>query len=260
MRGLAEGVPREIHAELDSTSAECLRRARAGQRGSIWILARSQTAARGRRGRAWVSPPGNFAASLLMPFDGPPAQAALRSFVAALALRDALAKVTSRPELFAFKWPNDVLLAERKLAGILIETAPGALVIGIGVNLISTPDPALLEETAVPATSLRDGAGITLPPEAFLDQLAPAFAAWEARLMAEGFPSLRAAWLAGAARRGEMLTARMADRSVTGRWQDIDETGALVLETGSGQVTLHAADVHFPQPQPTGGEAHAARR
>src|SRR5688572_29433637 len=119
MRPWPAGVRREVFAELDSTNAEALRRAATGDAGPLWILTRAQTAARGRRGRAWASPPGLFAATLLML---PPATgegAALRSFVAALGLFDALVAATGRPELFALKWPNDVLLEGRKLAGIL---------------------------------------------------------------------------------------------------------------------------------------------
>src|SRR5918997_1594879 len=113
------GIGREIFEVLDSTNAEALRRAAAGDAGPLWILARRQTAARGRRGRAWSSPAGNFGATLLLRPEGQPA---LRSFVAALGLFDAMVAVTGRPELFAIKWPNDVLLSGGKLAGILLET------------------------------------------------------------------------------------------------------------------------------------------
>src|SRR6478609_737282 len=178
------GVGREILAETDSTNAEALRRAAAGAIGPLWLLARRQTAARGRRGRPWSMAPGNFAATLL---DRPPGQLALRSFVAALGLYDAMVAVTGRPELFALKWPNDVLLSGRKLAGILLESGTGGtLVIGVGVNLAAAPDPASLEPTAVTPVSLREATGIAISPEDFLDLLAPAIAAWEGRLVAEG--------------------------------------------------------------------------
>src|SRR6187431_982931 len=113
------GVGREILETVDSTNAEALRRAEAGETGPLWLLARRQTAARGRRGRAWASPEGNFAASFLL---RPPGQPALRSFVAALGLHDAMVALTGRADLLALKWPNDVLLAGGKVAGILLET------------------------------------------------------------------------------------------------------------------------------------------
>jgi BirA family biotin operon repressor/biotin-[acetyl-CoA-carboxylase] ligase len=245
------GVGREILNQTDSTNAEALRRAAAGEAGPLWILALRQTAARGRRGRPWSSPEGNFGASLLM---RPPGALAQRSFVAALGLLDALVAVTGRPELFALKWPNDVLLGGRKLAGILLETGPrGTLVVGVGVNLATAPEAAALEAGAVAPVSLRGATGITVAPEEFLELLAPAVAAWEARLAAEGFAPLRAAWLARAGRLGEAITARLPGREIRGRFETVDETGALVLATADGRVTLPAAEVFFE-----GGDGHAA--
>jgi BirA family transcriptional regulator, biotin operon repressor / biotin---[acetyl-CoA-carboxylase] ligase len=243
MSGWPAGIGREIHEALDSTNAEALRRAAAGATGPLWILARAQTAARGRRGRAWSAPPGNFGASMLL---RPPGALALRSFAAALGLFDAMVAVTGRPELFALKWPNDVLLAGGKLAGILLESGPGGtLVVGIGVNLAAAPEPEALEPGAVRPVSLRGATGIAIAPEEFLDLLAPAFDVWERRLLAEGFPPLRAAWLARATRLGEEIVARLPGRAVTGRFETVDESGALVLATASGRVALPAAEIHF---------------
>lgn len=252
-----DGYGRSVHDRLDSTNAEALRRAAAGEVGPAWILARAQSAARGRRGRAWSSPEGAFAASLLMRPGGTPAEAALRSFVAALALHDAFAGATGQAGRFALKWPNDVLLDGRKLAGILLETGgppegPLALVVGIGVNLAASPEAGALEPGALPPTSLA-AAGEIIGPEAFLDLLAPAFAAWEARLALEGFAPVRAAWLARAARLGAPIVARTPTRRVEGRFETIDPGGALVIATAAGREALPAAEVHFP-----GDPAHAA--
>jgi BirA family transcriptional regulator, biotin operon repressor / biotin---[acetyl-CoA-carboxylase] ligase len=254
------GVGREIHAELDSTNAEALRRGGAG--APVWILAERQTAGRGRRGRAWRAPEGHFAATLLMRPPGPPAQAALRSFVAALALREALVGVTGRSELFAMKWPNDVLLSGRKLAGILLEsgTAPDGgpvLAVGIGVNLGAAPEAAELEPGAVAPAGLAAETGLRIAPADFLDLLAPAFARWEALLMAEGFEPLRRAWLGGAARLGEEMVARLPGRQVAGRFETVDATGALVIATATGREVLPAAEVHFGAAVPGEG-SHAA--
>jgi BirA family biotin operon repressor/biotin-[acetyl-CoA-carboxylase] ligase len=252
------GYGREIHDRLDSTNAEALRRAVGGERGPTWILAREQTAGRGRRGRAWASPQGAFSASLLLRPPTAP-EAALRSFTAALALLDAAATFVPAARL-SLKWPNDVLLDGRKLAGILLESqatpdAAVALVIGVGVNLDLPPDASALEEGALAPISLAAAAPEAPPgPEAFLDALAPAFHAWEKRLVAEGFAPVREAWLARAARLGEPVTARLPGREVTGLFETIDPTGALVLATPEGRVTLPAAEVHFPD-EPR----HAAR-
>ncbi len=237
------GVGREIHETLDSTNAEALRRAAAGEAGPLWVLARAQTAARGRRGRAWSSPEGNFAASFLMK---PPGQMALRSFVAALGLHEAMVTLTGRPELFALKWPNDVLLSGGKLAGILLESgAHGTLVIGIGVNLVAAPDPGTLEPGAVRPVSLLEATGLRVSPEEMLGALAPAVQRWEERLSDEGFAPIRAAWLARATRIGEDIVARLPGREVAGRFETVDESGAIVLATAEGRVVLPAADIHF---------------
>jgi BirA family biotin operon repressor/biotin-[acetyl-CoA-carboxylase] ligase len=243
MASWPEGVGREVHDTLDSTNAEALRRAAAGEAGPLWIMARSQTAARGRRGRAWSAPPGNFGATLLM---YPPGDRALRSFVAALGLFDAMVALTGRPELFALKWPNDVLLGGGKLAGILLEAAnSSALAIGIGVNLASAPDPGTLEPEAVSPVSLRAATGLAVGPEELLDQLGPAVAAWEDRLVDEGFGPLRTAWLARATRLGEPIVARLPSRTLTGRFETVDASGALVLATDEGRLVLPAAEITF---------------
>lgn len=237
------GYAREILDEIDSTNAEALRRAPA-LTAPLWILARRQTAGRGRRGRGWTDPSGNFAASLAIRLDEPPARLALRSFTAALALHDALQSLTGLGAALRLKWPNDVLLNGGKLSGILLESAgQGGLVLGIGVNLRHAPpaDP----DAAFPPVALRPEAGFDLAPETLLSHLAPAFAAWETRLQTWGFEPLRQAFLAHAARLGEEITARTLTDSVTGRFETIDGAGNLVLSTPKGPRTIPAADVYF---------------
>ncbi len=236
--------------EIDSTNAEALRRAAAGEGGPRWIAARRQRSARGRRGRPWAMPEGNLAATLLMTVPGGAGEAALRSFVAALALRDALVAVTGRPEAFALKWPNDVLMHGGKLAGILLEGAGGraaaTLAIGFGVNLAAAPDPRALEPGAVQPVALTALTGDPVPPETFLAHLAAAFAPWEDRLSAEGFAPIRTAWLASAARLGQTITAKLVGDSISGTFRTVDEAGALVIEAAGVRRVLPAAEVFFP--------------
>jgi len=245
------GVGRRVYDTLDSTNAEAARLAPTAT-GPIWVMARTQTAGRGRRARAWVSPPGNLHATLLMhPGEAAPI-VALRSFVAALALRDACAALTGAEPAFTLKWPNDVLLNGHKLAGILLERLSGAkgsahLAIGFGVNLIAAPDPSLVEEGATPPISLLVGTGHRITPEAFLLALAQAYAAREATFLGEGFAPIRADWLTHAARLGEALTARTGTETLSGRFDGIDGSGALLLHTPTGLRTLPAADVFFPE-------------
>ncbi len=218
--------------------------------GPEWILAHEQTAGHGRRGRAWISPQGNFSATLVMRPVEPAAQVALRSFVAALALFDAFATVTGRTDPFSLKWPNDVLLNGGKVAGILLESTGQAgrtahLAIGIGVNLLAAPPADMVEAGAARPVSLLDETGLEVTPEDFLDLLAPAYAGWEAQFVSLGFAPIREAWLARAARLGERVTARTGSETLDGRFETVDAEGNLVLSTASGRRAIPAAEVFF---------------
>lgn len=230
--------------EIDSTNAHALRLLPTLS-GPCWILGLRQTAGRGRRGRVWADPAGNFAATLAMRIDASPAQRALRSFVAALALHDALGALTGLERAFALKWPNDVLLNGGKVSGILLESSSdGALAVGIGVNLRSAP-PADAE-ALFPPVSLRAETGLVVAPETLLDHLAPAWARREHQLQTYGFAPIRAAFLDRAARLGETIIARTMSETHEGRFETIDESGALVLTTAHGPRAIPAADVFFP--------------
>jgi BirA family transcriptional regulator, biotin operon repressor / biotin---[acetyl-CoA-carboxylase] ligase len=237
------GWGRLILDEVDSTNAEALRRG-ADPGAPLWILARRQTGGRGRRGRAWADPPGNFAATLALRCGDPPARLALRSFVAALALHDALQGLTGLGPALRLKWPNDLLLNGGKLSGILLEgDGQGLLAVGIGVNLRHAPpaDP----DAAFAPVALRPATGFDPGAEGLLTHLAPAFARWEGRLAADGFAPLRAAFLDRAARLGDSIIARTMTETVTGRFETLDDTGALVLATAQGRRVIPAADIHF---------------
>jgi BirA family transcriptional regulator, biotin operon repressor / biotin---[acetyl-CoA-carboxylase] ligase len=243
------GAGRITLPEVDSTNAEGFRRA-PGLTGPTWLLAGVQTAGRGRRSRPWASPRGNFHGTLVLKPVEPAETVALRSFAAALALRDAFVALTGLPDSFTLKWPNDVLCNGGKIAGILLEsqslggTAP-VLCIGIGVNLIAAPDLAEVEPGATPPVSLLQETGLRVTPEAFLDALAPAYAAWEARFIAEGFAPLRAAWLAHAARIGQSVRARTGTETREGTFETIDDTGNLILRMTEGTLAIPAAEVFF---------------
>lgn len=239
------GVGRIVLPSTDSTSLEAARRA-PDITGPTWILGLEQTAAKGRRGRAWSNPVGNFAASLVYRPGGPLADRALRSFIAALALRDAFVDATGRSASFALKWPNDVLLNGGKVAGILLESGPSdTLIIGVGVNLLHAPTPDQIEPGAVPPVSLLSETGANVTPEEFLDLLAAAFAAREDSFTTYGFGPTRTAWLAQAARLGEVITARTTTESHQGTFETVDAEGNLVLRTAHGPRLITAGDVFF---------------
>lgn len=244
--GWPAGVARIDLPEIDSTNAEAARRAPT-LRQPTWIFALRQTGAKGRRGKLWAQPPGSFAATLVMKPLGGPGEGALRSFMAANALYEALAMFIDRTRL-ALKWPNDVLLNGGKVAGILLESSGTAdrldwLSVGIGVNL-GLP-PAGVQDAAFPPVGLAEEGGKTVLPEDFLPILASYFATQEAFLAAEGFAPIRAQWLTKAARLGEVITAKTGTSEITGRFDTIDDTGCLVLSTPTGQKAIPAADVYF---------------
>lgn len=241
-----ETVARVVMDEVDSTMSEAARRAEEVA-APTWVMAHIQTGARGRRGRPWRMARGNFAATLILPVDEAPEHVALRSFVAALALFDAFVAVTGRAEGLALKWPNDVLLNGGKVAGILLErqgvTAP--LLIGIGVNLVEAPVAQDVEPGAVRPVALGPETGAEAAPEEFLDALAEAYDARERSFATYGFGPTRDAWLARAARRGEVITARTGASETTGTFEDVDMSGCLVLKTVKGRVAIPAGDVFF---------------
>jgi BirA family biotin operon repressor/biotin-[acetyl-CoA-carboxylase] ligase len=212
-------------------------------------MALEQTAGRGRRARAWVSPRGNFHGTLLLHPDAPPDQAALRSFVAALALRDALAVLCPTADL-SLKWPNDVSVNGGKVAGILLESATSGgmvrhLAVGIGVNLIAAPGREVVEERALVPVSVLGETGIHLSPEALLSKLGPAFQHWDNLLITQGFGPLRDAFLASAARLGEKITARTGKDTHHGVFETIDLQGNLILTTNGTSRAISAADIFF---------------
>lgn len=244
-----QGYGLHIVQEVDSTLNEAARLAPTAS-GPVWIMARHQTAARGRRGRAWVNPKGNLAATLLMRPQGNPGQAALRSFVAALAVFDACIAVTGRAAGLSLKWPNDVLLNGGKLAGILLESTGQAgavshLAIGIGVNLTEAPTTNVVEQHAVRPVSLLSETGAAVSPEDFLTELAVAYARYETQFATLGFEPIRTAWLSRAARIGEVITARTSTSNTVGTFETVDSDGNLVLKTAKGRVSIPAADVFF---------------
>ena len=197
-----------------------------------------QSGGRGRRGRAWTSEAGNLFATTLcrpQPGDGPAQQL---SFVAALALDDAL-QYWVPAERLGLKWPNDVLLDGVKCCGILLEGIEGATIIGFGVNLLHHP-----HDTERPATSLT-AAGVSPPTAAeFAARLAERFSACRAAWRDGGFEPIRARWLDRAAGKGDMLAARLGSETLTGRFDDLGADGALQLRLDNGSLrAIHAGEV-----------------
>ena len=223
--------------------------ARVGGVAPCWYVAERQSGGRGRRGRPWVSEPGNLYASLLLVDAGPAARQPELCFIAALALYDAVRAVTGiDPLRIGLKWPNDVMVDGAKLAGILLEGAavPGgraATVIGFGVNCAHHP-----ADTPYPTTDLA-ASGYPTDPPALLGALDAAMREWLAQWeRGAGFPRVREAWLRRASGLGRAVTARLGSREVEGVFEALDFSGAMVLRRSDGvRETISAGDV-FPTP------------
>jgi BirA family biotin operon repressor/biotin-[acetyl-CoA-carboxylase] ligase len=238
------GIRRILLEAVDSTNAEALRHARTGERGPLWIVARRQSAGRGRRGRSWASPPGNLHATLLLTDPAPVAAAPQLGFVAGLALHDAVkAAAPGLAAQLSLKWPNDLLCDGKKIAGILIEGegVPLAAAVGFGVNCSTHP-----ADTEYPATDFA-AAGADVEALALLDHLAAAMARrldqWQC---GDGFAVIRSVWLDRAAGRGGVLRVRLADREIIGTFETIDEAGRLLLRHGDGALVVVSAGEVFP--------------
>lgn len=224
--------------ETDSTNAEAMRRALAGERTPLWVLADRQTSGRGRSGRAWTSDPGNLFASLLVSTACPPALAGQLSLVAGVAAIDALRKAAAEapPPGLRLKWPNDILIGAAKTGGILIESTrlksgeQRLAVIGVGLNLVSAPD------TLGRAATFLSAHGLSLSPQRALCFLAEAMDDWLRTWNdARGFADVRAAWLKRAGPIGEPLTVHAGGGLVSGRFAGLDEEGALVIAGPDGK-------------------------
>lgn len=230
----------EQRGRIDSTNDEVRRLAEAGAGHGTVVAAVEQTLGRGRRGRVWSSPPGNLHCSLLLD-RGPDAAASPQlTFVAAVALRNALKELALGAD-FKVKWPNDVLCDGAKIAGMLLEQASGLIILGVGVNVVTHPDIALY-----PATSLRKtGSGASAEDVliGFCGQLGHFYQQWRN----EGFAPIRDAWLAAASGQSERLTARLADNSeLTGFFAGLASDGALQLADDGGRIhRILAGDVFF---------------
>jgi len=241
------------HESLDSTNAEAKRHAEQGDFGPLWIRADKQSSGRGRRGREWTSETGNLFCSGLYPHEGTAHQSAQMSFVAALALADTLEHYVPK-DIISLKWPNDVLLAGEKTAGILLESGQTHhqkwMIVGIGVNLTHHP-----EGTEFPAThvmehilpvDLDDPEPIMTGPQPVLAVLAHRFDHWRDILTSKGFEPIGQAWTTHAHNIPGPVTVRLPSESFTGEALGLDANGALRVRLVDGTIRdVHAGDVFF---------------
>lgn len=243
---LPDGYCLRRYETIGSSNDEAKALARDGVPEGTIVWAGEQTAGRGRRGRVWASPPGNLYLSLILRPRVAAAQAAQLGFVAALGLSDALTALAGPAIEPRCKWPNDLLANGKKLAGILLESETSAsgdvdfVVLGLGANLASAP-----AGTEYLATSLAAEGTAGVPPAAALEGFIRHFDSWLQVWHRGGFAPIRTAWLARAAGLGSDIRVRLERLELSGRFLDLDDDGALLLDTADGRRRIAAGEV-FP--------------
>jgi BirA family biotin operon repressor/biotin-[acetyl-CoA-carboxylase] ligase len=235
-------MSRLVHLErVDSTQTTALALAADGADDRTVVVADYQASGRGRRGRAWEASSGqSLLCTILVRPRLVPTQWPAYSLLTAVAAAEALARTAALAA--RLKWPNDVLIAGRKIAGILLESrsvgdaATAVIAIGVGMNLAQRAFPAAL---AARATSVAIESGCAVARDTMLGALLDAFDAWRARLEGEGMAPVRARWLALA----DTIGRRVSIDGVSGVAVDLDPDGALVLEGAGRRHRVMAGEV-----------------
>jgi BirA family biotin operon repressor/biotin-[acetyl-CoA-carboxylase] ligase len=214
------------------------------------VIAESQTGGRGRRGRPWSSPPGRnvYLSAILRP-DLPPSRAPELTLLTSVAICDALRQADVPAEI---KWPNDLLVHGRKIAGILTELASEPekvhwVVVGVGINVNAT-EADFPDDLKAIATSVRIERGAPAPRALFVAACLTALEGWLDRHAEEGFAPIREAWRARSGTLGRDVTVKTGAQDVTGRAEDIDEAGALLVRTERGLERILSGDVVMLRP------------
>ena len=229
-----------IHFSLiGSTNDDAATRARAGAGEGVVITAVQQEVGRGRQGRVWQSPPGNLFTSIVLRPRVPSSLWGQLAFVVALAVGETIGNFT--PD-WRLKWPNDVLVNGAKISGILLESEPGWIVAGIGINVQHRP-PVTDREV----TSLAELGATAASPASVLDLLLNHLNNWYDLWQSDGFAPIRRAWLSHAQGLGGPITVALADgQRAEGLFETLDSDGALLLRLPEGQLQrIMTGDVFF---------------
>jgi BirA family biotin operon repressor/biotin-[acetyl-CoA-carboxylase] ligase len=235
--------------ELDSTNEEAKRLAKGGGCHGAVIWAKRQTAGKGRMGRSWVSSEGNLFVSILLQPEKSLKEFSQLSFVAAVATAEAIKPLLSPKQRVQCKWPNDIILDERKLGGILLESFQDSVghawvTVGIGVNIESCPP-----RTEFPATCLKEAGVELVSAKIILSRLIHHFIEAYNYWNMKGFPPIRKAWMENAWGVGRRITARWPDGEEEGMMDGIDRDGSLLLSVSPGEKRhIHAADIFPAEP------------
>ena len=234
--------------ETESTNSEALKLAESTDKPTF-VVAKKQTNGRGRIDRSWSDPSGNFSGSILIKIDEDLQNLALRSFVAALSVFDAIDQKIGKKHELLIKWPNDLLLNGKKICGILLETrnfgTVSALVIGIGVNLLSSPNLDKNQNIIIKPGSILAETGVKLDPIDFSELIADQYVLREKQFRTMGFSKIRKIWMDRATKLGKRITARTPNFEYHGIFDSVDEKGQLVIIDNGEKKKIAAAEIFF---------------
>lgn len=208
----------------------------AGIADNTVIIAEEQTKGRGRQQREWVSRRGNLFCSFIVHPQQDIKDFPFYSFMMALSVLDAVQHFLPAAKV-QVKWPNDILVDEKKIAGLLLEIEGNALIIGVGINCVSAPD-----NTTFPATHFLQE-NTKLSPKECLTKLCEDFSYWHAVFDQDGFDPIRASWKNHAFRWQQEIAVRRKNSHIQGKLIDLAADGALILETPDGLQRITAGDV-----------------
>jgi BirA family biotin operon repressor/biotin-[acetyl-CoA-carboxylase] ligase len=234
--------------EAESTNAEAIKLAKLTDRPTF-VIAKKQTNGRGRFERRWADPSGNFSGSILIKIDEDLQNLALRSFVTALSVFDAIDQDIGGEHELTIKWPNDILLNGKKICGILLETRNldniVALVIGIGINLLSAPNLDEAHKITTEPGSILGETGVRLDPVDLSKSIAHHFSLRENQFRTLGFSKIREIWMERAAKIGEEIIVRTPNSEYQGIFDSIDEKGQLIILKNGEKNKIAAAEIFF---------------
>jgi BirA family biotin operon repressor/biotin-[acetyl-CoA-carboxylase] ligase len=234
---------------VDSTNSKAYQLALGGAKEGELVIAESQESGRGRLGRHWFSPPFlNLYLSVILRPGIPPQQASVITLMAAVATADAIRKFTGILPLI--KWPNDILLRGRKVAGLLNEIHSEIdrihfIILGMGVNL-NVDGKMFPKEVRTPATSLKEETGQTVSRKAFLQLLLQELEGWYTIFVKEGAAVILKAWRDQAQIKGRRVKIHSFGETLVGVAVDVDSDGALILESAEGErKRVVAGDIEY---------------
>jgi BirA family biotin operon repressor/biotin-[acetyl-CoA-carboxylase] ligase len=220
-----------VYEAIDSVVEEAKRLAVKGAEEGTIVWAKQQTAAQGRLGRPWLSPPGNLQCAIILRLDDPPDVATQVMYVAAVSLAAAIANLVMPQTELRFRWPNDVLLYDAKAAGLWLHAADVQdgvypwLVLGVGVNVDNFP-----AETEQPVTSMRFEGGADTSAGELLEIFSRHFLSWINRWAEEGFSTLQRAWSLRPNGLGQPMTLRLKSETLDGTFAAVADEGSIIVE------------------------------